>query len=82
MKALISKIQSCQTGYRVAQIVADDATFPVAENLEWVECADNVVADQYWFDPLDNTIKIIPDLQENQQNLNKNQPISTGSQTL
>ena len=58
MKALISSIEPCKTGYRVAQVVANNAIFPVAEpDLFWVDCADDVVQDQFWYDPLDQQIK-------------------------
>jgi hypothetical protein len=61
MKALISTIEPSQTGYRIAQVEPDDAIFPVAEpELYWVDCADDVVADQFWFDPSDSTIKPVP----------------------
>jgi hypothetical protein len=26
----------------------------------WVDCADNVVADQFWYDPSDELIKAMP----------------------
>lgn len=57
MKALISTIEPRQTGYRVAQVAYDDQIFPVAETMFWVLCADDVVADQFWYDPADETIK-------------------------
>jgi hypothetical protein len=59
MKALISPNESRQTGYRVAQI--EQQEFEVAEPLFWVTCANNVVADQFWYDPLDQTIKSFPE---------------------
>lgn len=59
-QALISKIEPRETGYRVAQVVADDATFPVATDMFWTQCADTVVPDKYWYDPSDETIKLIP----------------------
>jgi len=34
--------------------------FEVGDNLEWVDCADNVVADQFWYDPSDELIKANP----------------------
>ena len=44
MKALISKTEPRETGYRVAQVVTDNSTFPVAEpDLFWVSCANDVV---------------------------------------
>jgi hypothetical protein len=60
MKALISSIEPVQSGYRVAQVEQDANVFPVAEGLFWVSCADDVVADQFWYDPADELIKPIP----------------------
>jgi hypothetical protein len=65
MKALISTTEPRQTGYRVAEVVADGATFPVAETLFWTDFPSNldpalVPQDQYWYDPTDQTIKLIP----------------------
>lgn len=61
MKALISSIEPVQSGYRVAQVEENnDNIFEVAEGLFWVSCAANVVADQFWYDPADETIKAIP----------------------
>lgn len=50
MKALISTIEPRETGFRVAQVEPDDAIFDVAETLFWIDCPDNIVADQYWYD--------------------------------
>jgi hypothetical protein len=58
MKALISPIEPRETGYRVAEIAQQ--SFEVAPPLFWVDCATNVVADQFWYDPSDQTIKPIP----------------------
>jgi hypothetical protein len=58
MKALISPTEPRKTGYRVAQV--EQQEFEVAAPLFWVTCADYVVADQYWYDPSDQTIKLIP----------------------
>jgi hypothetical protein len=61
MKALISIIEPREAGYRVAQVVADNAIFPVAEpDLFWISCADNIVQDEFWYDPVDQTIKPNP----------------------
>lgn len=57
MKALISPIEPKETGYRVAQV--ENQEFEVAEPLFWVSCANDVVADQFWYDPTDQTIKPI-----------------------
>lgn len=55
MYALISPNEPRETGYRVAQV--SETTFEIAPPLFWVECADDVVADQYWYDPTDQQIK-------------------------
>jgi len=60
MQALISTLEPRETGYRVAEIVNQGQTFPVAETMFWIACADNVVADQFWYDPSDQQIKPIP----------------------
>jgi hypothetical protein len=58
MKALISPIEPRETGYRVAEVAQQQ--FEVSEPLFWVSCATNVVADQFWYDPSDQTIKPVP----------------------
>jgi hypothetical protein len=58
MKALISPDEPRETGYRVAQI--ENQEFEVAEPLFWVDCDDTVKADQFWYDPADQTIKPNP----------------------
>lgn len=78
MKALISSIEPRESGYRVAQTTQDENTFDVAEGLFWVDCANDVVADQFWYDPLDKTLKAVPEPVQTQQA----QPISQGAQTL
>jgi len=79
MKALISTVEPRETGYRVAQVEADENIFAVAEAMFWVDCADDVVADQFWYDPSDQTIKPnpVPEVDPNPV-----QPISQGAQTL
>lgn len=59
-QALISTTEPRETGYRVAQVVAEGETFPVSAELFWAACADDVVADQFWYDPSNDTIKPIP----------------------
>jgi hypothetical protein len=78
MKALISINEPSQTGYRVAQVESDENIFSVAQNLFWVDCADDVVADQFWFDPSDQTIKTLP-LSTPES---VDQPVSQGAETL
>jgi len=61
-EALISTIEPRETGYRVAQVEPTGQTFPVASPaLFWISCVDNVVADQFWYDPADQTIKPMPE---------------------
>jgi len=63
-KALISPNEPVLTGYRVAQVEPAENIFPVADPLFWIDCADDVIADQFWYDPSDQQIKSI--LMENQ----------------
>lgn len=58
-KALISTVEPRETGYRIAQVEQQENIFEVAPGLFWADCADHVVADQFWFDPSDSSIKPI-----------------------
>ena len=60
MKALISTVESRETGYRVAQVEPDDRVFPVYHTLFWVDCPDDLVADRKWYDPSDQQFKDFP----------------------
>jgi hypothetical protein len=42
---------------RVAQV--SDTEFEVYHTLIWIDCADNVVADEFYYDTTDKTIKPI-----------------------
>jgi hypothetical protein len=68
-KALISPNEPRETGYRVAQVEPEGQTFEVGAPLFWTPCADDVVADQFWYDPHNQTIKpnppYIPTAEEN-----------------
>jgi hypothetical protein len=75
MQALIDTSDSVKTGYRVAQVVPDGGTFPVADTLFWTACPNYVVADQYWYDPADQQFKQVSET-------SLNQPTTTGAQTL
>jgi len=59
-KALISTVEPRESGYRVAQVEDANNVFEVAPSLMWVDCADDVVADQFWYDPSDELIKANP----------------------
>jgi hypothetical protein len=48
------------SGYRIAQVEPAESTFGVADPLYWIDCADDVVADLWYFDPADSTIKEVP----------------------
>jgi hypothetical protein len=79
MKALISsteiihKYDGTLLGHRVAQVEPDESIFGVADSLMWVDCAEDVVADRWYFDPNDSQIKEVP---------LKPQPETTGTQSL
>jgi hypothetical protein len=55
-----------------------DTTFEVNPSLIWVDCADNVVADQYYYDKETQTIKLV----ENAPAPEVVQPTTEGTQTL
>lgn len=43
---------------RIAEVV--DQTFPVAEPMFWVSCADDVVADQWYYNKETQQIIVVP----------------------
>lgn len=59
-KALICPNEPVQNGYRIAQVEPTENIFGVADPLYWTECADEVIADQWYYDPVDQTIKEVP----------------------
>lgn len=59
-KALIDPLSIRETGYRVAEVVNNGSEFPVGEPYFWADCADNVVADQFWYNPANSTIYPLP----------------------
>ena len=59
-KALISTIEPRESGYRVAQVENAENIFETVNTFFWVDCDDNVVADQFWYDPTDELIKPFP----------------------
>lgn len=56
--ALICPNEPVLDGYRVAQV--EEVFFPVGEPTYWMECADDVVADRWYFK--DGAIIQRPDL--------------------
>lgn len=74
MKALISTTEPRQTGYRVVEVVADNATFPVAKTMFWIDFPFNfdltfVSQDQYWYDSTEQTIKLVPQPEPNMEQI-------------
>lgn len=61
MKALISTVEPRESGYRVAQVVEDNSTFEVHPSLIWIDCPDDLKADEKWYDPSDGQFKEIPE---------------------
>jgi hypothetical protein len=62
-KALISPnepvhLPNGRTGFRVAQVEPAENIFDVAEPLHWVDCADDVVADRFYFDVFNGIVAI------------------------
>jgi len=59
--ALVSPNEPRESGYRVAQVEPDGQTFEVGAPLEWIPCPDNVVADQFWYDPVAKAFNAMPE---------------------
>lgn len=77
MKALISTQELRETGYRVAQVSPDNEIFPVAPQLFWTDCPDDLLADQKWYDPADQQFKDF-----SQPEPAPDQPVTTGTQEI
>jgi len=54
----VYKYDGTLLGIRVAEV--SDTTFEVNPILFWVECADDVVADQFYYDTQTQTIIVVP----------------------
>jgi hypothetical protein len=59
---------------RVAEVI--DTTFVVAPPLFWVDCPDNIVADDWYYDSVTATFVVTPTPAP------KPQPVANGAQTL
>jgi hypothetical protein len=57
MKALISTVEIRESGYRVAEVKPDDGIFPTYEDFFWVDCPNDLKADEKWYDPSDKQFK-------------------------
>jgi hypothetical protein len=84
MRALISKIEPRESGFRVAQVVQDSEEFGVASDLFWVSCDNTIIADQFWYDPITGNFNAMV-----QAGINipvpvsaDNQPKTTGTTTI
>lgn len=72
--AYISTQESFSLGVRIVQVQdTKDGLVDVDGLLFWVECADNVVAENFYYDMADSQIKPVPVVP---------QPIASGTQTL
>jgi hypothetical protein len=60
---------------RVAEVT--DAEFPVAAPLFWVDCVDDVVADQWYYDMVTQVCLVVP-----LPPTPANQPVASGAQPL
>lgn len=59
---------------RVAEVL--DTAFEVAPPLFWVDCNDNIIADQWYYDSVTTAFVVVPDPAP------QSQPIVNGAQTL
>jgi hypothetical protein len=56
--ALVCPDDPRKNGYRIAQV--EEVTFPVGEPIYWLECADDVVADLWYFDTTTQQPTLVP----------------------
>jgi hypothetical protein len=76
MKALIATNEPRETGYRVAEVDPQE-TFHADMPLFWTDCPDYVVADRYWYNPVDQQFVKFPEPEPP-----VTQPQTTGTQDL
>jgi len=62
---------------RVAEVL--DTTFEVAPPLFWVDCADNIIADQWYYDSVLTVFVVVPSPAPHEV---QPQPTVDGAQTL
>lgn len=83
-KALVSPNEIREAGYRVAEVA--EVAFEVAAPLFWVDCADDVQADVYLFNPQTNSIELAPVIEvlasAPEQVATQPQPVVSGAQAL
>jgi len=78
--ALISPNEPRETGYRIAEI--SNVSFDVATPLFWIECNDDIIADEYWYDPVNKSFEVMPQPEIQITTTVPSQPITSGSQDL
>lgn len=66
---------------RVAEVVDLGSEFPVAPPLFWAQCADNVVADQWYYNTATQQFIVVPEPAP-YPTVAEDQPAATGAQTL
>lgn len=54
-------LTSIENSYRVVQVVNTGDEFEVANPLFWVDCADDVMADKFYYNTTDNQIYLKPE---------------------
>jgi len=64
-------------GYRIAEV--NDAQFEVASPLFWVECSDDIISHEFYYDSVTKKFIKIPDTPPYPE---LTQPNTTGSQNL
>lgn len=65
---------------RVCQV--QQTEFEIAPPLFWIDCADDVLADQFWYNIENKQILPIVDAPEPPMPAAEEQPVNTGTQTL
>jgi hypothetical protein len=55
---LVCPNEPVKDGYRIAQVT--EVTFPVGDPTYWLECADDVVQDLWYFDTTTNVPTLVP----------------------
>lgn len=70
-----------QNSARVAEVLPQGSEFPVAEPLFWTACADDVVADQWYFDTATTQFLVVPEPPPYPTTA-EDQPAASGAQTL
>lgn len=76
----IPEFSEYENSARVCQV--QEQSFEIAPPLFWVDCADDVVADMFWYDKETEVISPIVDAPEPPLPPAEDQPSNTGTQQL